>query len=209
MEKKIIQALFANACGRDELRPIMNGVHFEEERVYASDGHILVVYNEGSKKLDGKTIAPDGTELEGRYPNVDSVLPSSKSMGTEFKADLVQLKAACQYHVRKENSKAQDRVIIGGTGLVVTSLLRTLNAVLACEEPSKLKLFISEPLKPITFLGKKTKAILMPIPYEEKEVDVEQEEGCSNVFSYESFINDYVFNGWKKKPVKAALAWLD
>ena len=54
MEKKIVQALFANICAKDELRPIMNGVHFESERCYASDGHVLVFMKKESRSLTEK-----------------------------------------------------------------------------------------------------------------------------------------------------------
>lgn len=209
MDKKIIQALFANVCAKDQLRPIMNGVHFEEDRLYASDGHILVIYEEGSSKLNGKTVASNGEVIDGRYPNVDSVFPPKEAYGNEYKVDLQQLRAACQYHVKKEGAQPQDRVVIAGVGYVVETMLKVLNAVLACEEASKLKFYSCDPLKPTVIIGKKTKALLMPIPYEEVDIDTVQEEGFAVVYSYENFINDYVFNSWRKKPTKNNYDWLD
>ena len=54
MNKKIIKAMFANICAKDETRPIMGGVHFEKERCYATDGKLLVIFQEGSEKLADK-----------------------------------------------------------------------------------------------------------------------------------------------------------
>ena len=91
MDKKIIKAMFDNICAKDELRPIMNGIHFEESRCYASDGHILIIYNEGVPRLKDKTILLEGMEIDGRYPNVDSVLPSKNAKYTEMQIDVEQL----------------------------------------------------------------------------------------------------------------------
>ena len=46
--------------------------------------------------------------------------------------------------------------------------------------------------------------------YNEKDIDAESEfnETCT-VYSYENFINDYVFNSWKDEVPKKVLSWLD
>lgn len=53
------------ACAKDEVRPIMNCVHFKDGHAYASDGHILVknfllectsIPEEQIEKLDGKNL---------------------------------------------------------------------------------------------------------------------------------------------------------
>lgn len=85
MDKKVIQALFTNICAKDELRSLPDGVHFESERCYATDGKVLVIYGEGKPELDGKTVHQDGTVIEGRYPNVDAVFPSEENYGKKFR----------------------------------------------------------------------------------------------------------------------------
>ena len=48
--------------------------------------------------------------------------------------------------------------------------------------------------------------LIMPCNYEEADIDIEQEFGDIKTLSYENFINDYVFNSWKKE-TKTELAW--
>lgn len=209
MDKKVIQALFANICAKDELRPIMNGVHFESERLYASDGHLLVIYNEGSSKFEGKTMAANGDAIEGRYPNVDSVFPPKENYGTHYPIDLKQLKEACAWHIKQSTSEDGDSVVIAGVAYRVKTLLALLNTLLVCDDASKFKFYNSDRDRATVIESRKAKALIMPTLYEEANVDSERVEGVPNPISYESFINDYVFNGWKKQPAKGAMDWLD
>ena len=75
MDKKILKAIYANVVAKDDLRPVMNGVCFEEERCYGSDGHLLVIYNHGNKQFAGKIVAQNGEIIDGKYPNIDGVIP--------------------------------------------------------------------------------------------------------------------------------------
>lgn len=210
MEKKIIQALYANICAKDELRPLMCGVHFESERCYASDGHVLVIYAESKPDLDGKTMNVNGNLLDGRYPNVDSVFPSEENYGTKLNIDIVQLRNACQWQTRQENANENDRVVINGVGYCIRTLMRLCNAMIAGGKTNSIKFYNSDPAKASVIIGNKLKGLIMPMIYEEHEVDVEREdEGFTKVYSYESLINDYVFNSWKKPVKTEPLAWLD
>lgn len=202
--------MYDNICGSDECRPILSCVHFEEERCYGTDGHILVIYGEGSKKLAGKSILSDGTEVEGRYPNVDSVFPSKQTMGTAFSIDLKQLREACVYHKKQGDNNVNDSVVINGTGYNIQSLLRVATTLsVVCGDISRVKMYNTDPAKSTVFLAPKTKVLLMPVLYKEEDVDAEREIDGSKVYSNEAFINDYVFNGWKKPEKQEALAWLD
>ena len=55
--------------------------------------------------------------------------------------------------------------------------------------------------------GKILRCLIMPTLYIDEHVDAEAELGESVVLSYENFINDYVFNSWKKPKAKEELAW--
>ena len=60
----------------DKLRPVMNGVYYDQSYKVASDGHILLAVKEPyDESLEGKIEAKDGSFIEGRYPNWRSVLP--------------------------------------------------------------------------------------------------------------------------------------
>lgn len=208
MDKKIIKAMFDNICAKDELRPIMNGIHFEESRCYASDGHILIIYNEGVPRLKDKTILLEGMEIDGRYPNVDSVLPSKNAKYTEMQIDVEQLKNACIWHSKKPSAMDVDRVVICDVGLNVNTLLRFLKTVSLFGKEQTFCFY--DKLKSVLVEGENFKGIIMPMEYNEKDIDAEFEfnETCT-VYSYENFINDYVFNSWKDESPKKVLSWLD
>lgn len=208
MDKKIIKSMFDNICAKDVLRPIMNGIHFEENRCYASDGHILIIYNESVPRLKDKTILLEGMEIDGRYPNVDSVLPSENAKHTEMQIDVEQLKNACIWHSKKPSAMDVDRVVICGVGLNVNTLLRFLKTVSLFGKEHTFAFY--DRLKSVLVEGENFKGIIMPMEYNEKDIDAESEfnETCT-VYSYENFINDYVFNSWKDESSKKVLSWLD
>lgn len=208
MDKKIIKSMFDNICAKDELRPIMNGIHFEESRCYASDGHILIIYNESVPRLKDKTILLEGMEIDGRYPNVDSVLPSQNAKYTEMQIDVEQLKNACIWHSKKPSAMDIDRVVICDVGLNVNTLLRFLKTVSLFGKEQTFAFY--DRLKSVLVEGENFKGIIMPMEYNEKDIDAESEfnETCT-VYSYENFINDYVFNSWKDEVPKKVLSWLD
>lgn len=208
MDKKIIKSMFDNICAKDVLRPIMNGIHFEENRCYASDGHILIIYNESVPRLKDKTILLEGMEIDGRYPNVDSVFPSENAKHTEMQIDVEQLKNACIWHSKKPSAMDVDRVVICGVGLNVNTLLRFLKTVSLFGKEQTFAFY--DRLKSVLVEGENFKGIIMPMEYNEKDIDAESEfnETCT-VYSYENFINDYVFNSWKDEASKKVLNWLD
>lgn len=208
MDKKIIKSMFDNICAKDELRLIMNGIHFEESRCYASDGHVLIIYNESVPRLKDKTILLEGMEIDGKYPNVDSVFPSENAKHTEMQIDVEQLKNACIWHSKKPSAMDVDRVVICGVGLNVNTLLRFLKTVSLFGKEQTFAFY--DRLKSVLVEGENFKGIIMPMEYNEKDIDAESEfnEACT-VYSYENFINDYVFNSWKDEAPKKVLSWLD
>lgn len=207
MNKKVIKALFANICSKDETRRIMNGVHFEQERVYATDGRLLVIFNEGSKALEGKTMSAEGQEIEGKYPNVDSVFPTKENQGEEFALDVVQLKNACSYHIKQLSATENDKVVINGVGYNIRLLFRLLCTITSVGNPKNVKFYSKGCQYATMVVSDQMKSIIMPARFEESEIDdVQTEFMDTKTISYENLINDFVFNGWKKQP-KQELAW--
>lgn len=210
MEKKIIQALYAYIVDKSEFRPIMSGVHFESERCYASDGHVLVIYDESKAELAGKTLTAGGKDIEGKYPNVESVFPRKEDYGTKLCIDILQLRNACQWQTRQEGANENDSVVINGVGYNIRLLMRMCNMMLAEGKPRNIKFYNNDPARATVIIGHKLKGLIMPSIYEEVNIDSEREDfGYTKTYSYESLINDYVFNSWKKPKKEDALAWLD
>lgn len=210
MNKKIIQSLFTNIVAKDELRPVLSGVHFEEERCYASDGHVLVVYKESKPGLEGKTLAADGNAIDGRYPKVDGVIPAKENWGTQLKIDMLQLRNACQWQTRQEGANVDDTVVIGEVGYGIRTLLRLCNVMLLGGDVNRIKFYNSDKTHATIITGKKLLGLIMPMIYREEDIDAEREfEGVQRTYSYENLINDYVFNSWKKAEKKDTFSWLD
>lgn len=207
MNKKIIKAMYQNIASKDENIPVMQGVHFEEGRCYASDGHILVILNEGSKTLDGKTLSLEGQEIEGRFPNVDSVFPQQQETDTVFCLDLKQLKDACLYHARKQETTDKDIVVINGVGFNIGMLVRLLNTVML-GGTKDVKFIIRDRSHAVVIEnGTMMRCLIMPTLYLDEAVDAGVDPGDIAIMSYENLINDFVFNGWKKAQPKEELAW--
>lgn len=207
MNKKIIKAMYLNIASKDPNRPVMNGVHFEEGRCYASDGHVLVILNEGSKVLDGKTLSIEGEEIEGYYPNVDSVFPQRKETDTEFALDVKQLKDACSYHMRRQDTTDKDAVVINGVAFNVRTMFRLLTTLLLADVRDVKFTTRDRSNAVVVENGTLLRCLIMPTVYSDEQIDAEAELGDPVVLSYENFINDFVFNGWKKPQVKEDLAW--
>ena len=208
MDKKVIKSLFANIVERSGLRPVMSGVHFEKEESYASDGHILVIYNKGSKELAGKTVDQFGTNIEGRYPNVHAVIPQNVKKH-DVQVDFTQLSKACDWHLRQEGNNDEDVVVIDNSCFKIKLLSKLLSVFNAAGELKKCCLFESEPDKARVLKSDSLTSIIMPCLFEPAKIDAKREdEGCPMTFSFENFINNFVFESWKPKPVKTEMAWL-
>lgn len=207
MNKKVIKSMFQNICSKDEMRPLMGGVHFEKERCYASDGHVLVIFKEGSEKLDGKTISVDGQEIQGRYPNVDSVIPTKENQGEAYRFDFIQLKNACAYHMKQLSYSEHDKVVINEAGLNIRTLYRLLSTITLIGDPKNIQFHIKNKDMAVMVTGDNFKGLIMPSLYREDEVDAEREFGDTKTLSYENFINNYVFNAWKKNQPKDEMSW--
>ena len=58
-------------------RSVMRGIYHNNGEIVASDEHILVVLKnqEYNKDLEGKSVCKDGTIIDERYPNYNSIKP--------------------------------------------------------------------------------------------------------------------------------------
>lgn len=206
MDKKILKAMFANVVASDELRPVMNGVYFDEAgECVGSDGHLLIVYRCGNTKFDGKIIHQSGEEIVGRYPNYRSVIPAARE---EYKhrIDLKELMAACQYHLKKEGSNPDDRVSILHKTFVIKNLFRILSVFNTAGKLKEAVMYKADQTTATVIECKLMTAIIMPCQHFEESVDVQEEDGSPVTISYESLVNDYAFNSWKKQESKD---WMD
>ena len=128
MDKQIIKALYGVAS-KDNVNPILNGVHFEEQRCYATDTHLLVIYNEGSEKHAGKTLSIKGEEIKGQYPPVDKVIP--KKLTNPLTLDFGQLQRACAWWGKQSDHHIEDKVVLRSTCLNIAYLQKVQPSAIA------------------------------------------------------------------------------
>lgn len=73
---------------KDDERPIMQCVYYKDGMCNASDGRILVRTKIGyNEEYEGKIVSKYGIIIEGRYPNVNSVIPNVTENHTEYDVD--------------------------------------------------------------------------------------------------------------------------
>ena len=208
MNKKIIKAMLTDVASTDSYRPIMCGVHFESGRCYATDTHILVVYNEGSDKHSGKTINFNGEEIDGPYPAVDRVIPQKPT--NPHVMDFRQLYRACSWWNRQSDHHRDDRLVIKNQGINIGYLARVLNLFNLASELGTVKLWLNEKGRPILLKSDTFTAIIMPCEFNEEFVDDERELPDSPIFiSYANLVNTFALESCRpKENPNEPLGWL-
>lgn len=206
MNKKIVKAMFSYAVSKDEIRPLMKGVHFAENCCVASDTHVLVVYKEVNGKLVGKTIQQDGTEIKGKYPDFKRVVP--KKSGTPVAVNWKQVYEALKWFKRQPDFNVNDKVEIGGCHLAMCYLLNALEVFKAADDLGCMKGSTFTPDRPILLESEQLFAVIMPCLPEADKVDQLRQECESVIVSYENLILTHAIESHKPKEVKEEMAWL-
>lgn len=205
MDKQIIQAIYANAVSRESIRPLMTGIHFEKNRCYASDTHILIVYNQGSEELEGKTINVNGEQIKGNYPNIERVIPKNNLKNVNI--DLDQLHRACQWYMRSDFGTPDDEVLIEDVAVKVSMIYRLLNIFKVGKTLKNTKFYVTDPTRPVVFKNAMFTGIIMPCSVNIEFVDMDPLPDERRTISYANLINTFAFEGWKK-PETDRLSWL-
>lgn len=209
MEKKIIKAMYSSIVSKETIRPMMTGVFFDEDCCVASDTHILVVYKHKFPEHKGKILSATGEQISGNYPNYKRVFPAKENLKEYIpRIDLLQLQKACAWFVRQPGFDENDVVVIRGKGLMIRRLSTMLNLLALTPEIKTAKIYNTPEGNPLVVKAKTIEALQMPCKFDESMVDAPREDGCSIVFSLENLINQFVFEGWKPKPVEDPLHWL-
>lgn len=210
MDSKIIKSMFSTIAMTDWSRPLLCGVHFEEDCAVATDGHMLVMYKTAvPEHLAGKTMTLDGKQIDGKYPNFRRVIPSGEGAHRVTpRIDLQQLKRACAWFVRQPGASRLDAVVIDGKGYSIKLLGTILNFLTTAGELDNAEMLLSEGSTPMLIKSKTVDAVLMPV-VSESELDAERLPGCAVSTSLDKFVNDFVFEGWKKPVAPNPLAWAE
>lgn len=209
MNKNVIKAMYECIVAKDNIRPLLMGVHFEKERCYASDTHLLAVYNCGSEKHDGLTIDINGNRLKGQYPPIDRIIP--KKLTNPISVDFRQLRAACSWWCKQKDSNEFDSVILGSRALSIRLLSRLLYMFSVTGELGSMTLYSNaDTSKPILAVSDSLTVLQMPMTLEDESlIDEERLPGSKCFVSYANLINTYAIESNRPKEKKAdPMDWL-
>lgn len=210
MDKKVIKAMYDYIASKEkEIYPNLMGVHFEKDRCYATDTHLLAVYNFGNEKFAGKTVDINGEPIKGTFPAVDRVIP--KKLVNPISVDFRQLKAASSWWTNQSAHHADDQVILGGSALNIRFISRMLYLFSLTGELGSITLYLNtDSSRPVLAVSESLTVLLMPCKVEdESKIDDERIEGTYSVVSYANFINTYAIESNRPKPKKSEpMSWL-
>lgn len=206
MNKKIIKAMFSYAVCKDDMRPLMKGIHFAEDSCVASDTRVLVLYNETKPELIGKTMLPTGEEIKGKHPDYKRVFP--KKSGKPVNVNWKQVYNALKWYKKQPDFNANDRVCIGGCHLAMLHLLNLLEIYNAADDLCVIKATAFDPTRPMMLESEQLKSIIMICTPDEEIVD-KLRDGCGSVvMSFENFILTFATESSKPKEKVEEMAWL-
>lgn len=120
---------------KDTLRPVMNGVHYLKGYAVASNGSVLVCCkDEHPADWNMTTRAKDGTEIEGKYPDWQSVIPIEGGEFFAINTRAIQDASTELTLAKKTNKKASAYIKVGSDELhAYIKLERLLLAKSFCE----------------------------------------------------------------------------
>lgn len=208
MNKKIVKALFSYAVSKDDIRPIMKGVHFAEDGCVASDTRVLVVYKEVNPKLVGRTVLEDGTDAvkSGKYPDFKRVIP--KKRGTPVAVNWNQVYKAIKWFKKQPDFNPNDKLVIGECHLTMSVIINALEVFSAAGDLGCIRATTFTPERPILLESEQLKAIVMPCGPEPEKVDLQRIDCESVVMSYANLINTFAIESSKPKEKVVEMAWL-
>lgn len=207
MDKRILKQMFTDIAARDNYRPTLMGVHFEEDCCIATDTHMLVVYKQSNPELAGRTLTIDGSDCKGKYPDWRRVIPATVP-NEPLPIDLGQLHKALKWHKRQATSHKEDKIAFGDISFSIDYLCRVLNVYKTAQELSECRFTLNVEGRPAKMESTSLTSILMPVLSEASNVDGERLPETALTLSYETIINNYAFNSWKKAEKPAELAWV-
>ena len=160
---------------KDNLYSALTGVYYKDGMLIASDSYILVRTKIGYKEeYEGKIIAKDGNEVDGRYPNIDSVIPivTEDYIEHDVDFDLIDAyvksgKVWAETHLQK-GKKMEDHLVLNfhGTNFRLMDLQKICTAMKAM---GMNYLYINKDCSRPAFMTKDGESVLlMPLFPDEK-----------------------------------------
>jgi DNA polymerase III sliding clamp (beta) subunit (PCNA family) len=135
---KGLYSIVAPFLGKDELRPIMTGINFDDNGITVTNAHVLITLPYPNKKFEGtyeadlsKKANPEQITIDGNYPNYSAIIPKQEVTKPFFidvykllQYNNVALKFANKY-TYAVNYKIEDE-IVGFNAKFLNENLKTL-----------------------------------------------------------------------------------
>lgn len=209
MNKKVIKAMYDYIVSKEPIRPNLMGVHFEKERCYATDTHILAIYKCGSEKFDGQTVDVKGEVIKANYPAIDRIIP--KKLINPLSLDFRQLREACSWWAKQKGNNPDDQVVLNGTVLNIRFLSRMLYLFSLTAELGSLTFYLNaDASRPVVAVSESLTVLLMPCQLEdESRIDDLRVDNSLITVSYANLINTYALEKNRPQPKKSEpMGWL-
>lgn len=96
---KGLDSIIAPFLGKDDLRPVMSGINFDENGITGTNAHILITLPYPNKKYEGvydvnkakKTKSDELLLINEKYPNYQAIIPKSENAGIPYQVDVYKL----------------------------------------------------------------------------------------------------------------------
>lgn len=96
---KGLDSIIAPFLGKDDLRPVMSGINFDENGITGTNAHILITLPYPNKKYEGvydvnkakKTKSDELLLINENYPKYQAVIPKSDDAGIPYQVDVYKL----------------------------------------------------------------------------------------------------------------------
>jgi DNA polymerase III sliding clamp (beta) subunit (PCNA family) len=178
---KGLDSIIAPFLGKDDLRPSMSGINFDENGITGTNAHILITLPYPNKKYEGvydvnkakKTKSDELLLINEKYPNYQAVIPKSEYAGTPYQVDVYKLlqytKTAMNYTNKTTHAisyKYGENEAIGLNGkflsIVLTSALKLGHEKIYAFIQSKSRAVVLSPNKNYE-LGNDELLLTMPV----------------------------------------------
>jgi hypothetical protein len=96
---KGLDSIIAPFLGKDDLRPVMSGINFDDNGITGTNAHILITLPYPNKKYEGvydvnkakKTKSDELLLINEKYPNYQAVIPKIGYGGIPYQVDVYKL----------------------------------------------------------------------------------------------------------------------
>ena len=160
--------LFDCVAKKDNYRPVMTAVHYENGFAYATDGHIAIKLKQDyAPELEGKTINKKGEELKDTYPNVDACTPKDENLtylGIDF-ARVLELEKIYKLDYKADTKIIQGCIKIGEAFVNIPLLAKIARFAISLDIKT---IGVENSQKALKITNGESTAIIMPVMFNEE-----------------------------------------